>query len=78
MNVDVKLFMDYAKYLPPGSGEMPVSLSLEEGSTGETVMEKLGIPSGTQESILVNGRHYNGGPLKDGDIVAIFPPVAGG
>ena len=43
------------------------------------VLEKMGIPAGEVSILLVNGFHQNPEtPVKDGDIVALFPPVGGG
>lgn len=43
------------------------------------VLEKLGIPAGEVSILLVNGFHQKPEtPVKDGDILALFPPVGGG
>ncbi len=79
MNIEVKLFFDLAKYLPSGHNKGKVSMSLERGSTIQGIIGELGIPPQMQKVILVNGiKPKNEGKLKDGDIVAIFPPMAGG
>ena len=43
------------------------------------VLKKMGIPAGEVSILLVNGSHKTPEtPVKDGDIVALFPPVGGG
>jgi molybdopterin converting factor small subunit len=80
MNIEVKVFYNLAEYLPPESLNQKNCISLEEGSNIKTILEKLGIPEQMTKVILVNGIKptSNETPLKDGDLVAIFPPLAGG
>jgi molybdopterin converting factor small subunit len=80
MNIEVKLFFDLAKYLPPeASKSNSVSISLKEGSTIQELIDKLNLPPKMTKVILVNGiKPKNETKLKDGDLVAIFPPMAGG
>lgn len=43
------------------------------------VLEKMNIPAGEVSILLVNGFHQTPeSAVKDGDIVALFPPVGGG
>ena len=43
------------------------------------LMKKLDIPAEDVAIILINGFHSKPeSPVKDGDIVSLFPPVAGG
>lgn len=80
MNIEVKLFFNFSQYLPPGSKEGKVSLSIDEGLTIEGLMERLGISPELPRMIVLNGiieqnSHRN---LKEGDVVAVFPPLFGG
>ena len=57
------------------------SLNMSEGSTIQTVLEKLHIPREENNLIfLVNGLPHkkNTYSLKNGDIIAIFPQIGGG
>ena len=79
MNLEVELFYDLVKYLPPGSKNRKCSISMEDGSTIQELVNKLGLPSEMPKIILVNGiRPQNGIKLHEGDVIAIFPPIAGG
>lgn len=45
----------------------------------KTVAEHLGIALDEIAILLINGRHSTPeAPIKDGDVVALFPPVGGG
>lgn len=79
MRIEVRLFATLVSYLPPGSGGGTAMVELPDGGTVDDVAAHLGIPSGLQRIILVNGR--DAGPdrrLTAGDIVTLFPPLAGG
>ncbi len=79
MRIEVRLFATLASYLPPGSGGGTVIIELPTGSTVNDVAAQLGIPSDLQRIALVNG--HDAGPdrhLSAGDIVTLFPPLAGG
>lgn len=79
MNIEVKLFYNLAEFLPPEIKNKKDSLSLEEGATIKNLLDRLGIPEQMTRVILVNGiRPKDGAKLQEGDVVAIFPPLAGG
>jgi molybdopterin synthase sulfur carrier subunit len=79
VEVEVKIFATLRKYAPGlGIGE-PLTLSLNDATTLDQLVERLGIPGNEVKVIMVN---FHAQPtdylLADGDRVAIFPPVAGG
>ncbi|MBI5966989.1 MAG: MoaD/ThiS family protein [Deltaproteobacteria bacterium] len=79
MKVEVKLFANFREYLPAGSDKYSCSLDLEEGTTVGQVLEKLKIPESIPMITLVNGIHRSPeDPLQPGDVLSVFPPVAGG
>lgn len=81
MNVEVRLFA----YFRDGR-EKKYSMEIEEGATAMYILEKLDIPLEAVALLLVNGvdiltdgvKSVEAKPLKDGDIIALFPPVGGG
>ncbi|MBI3304390.1 MAG: MoaD/ThiS family protein [Deltaproteobacteria bacterium] len=80
MQIEVKLFANLRKLLPPGSSGSKTKITLEEGATIETLIHHLRIPLELAQMVLVNGeqtREFDR-PLTEGDAVSIFPPVAGG
>ena len=79
MKVEVGLFATLAGYLPPSASGDSVILDLPEGSTLGDLVRVLAIPADLECLQVVNGRDAPPDqPLADGDVVSIFPPLAGG
>jgi molybdopterin converting factor small subunit len=79
VKVEVRLFATFAPFLPPGSVAGTAMLELAEGDTVAEVGERLGIPAALPRITLVNGD--DAAPdrrLVAGDVVSLFPPLAGG
>ncbi|MGB9769525.1 MULTISPECIES: MoaD/ThiS family protein [Caldisericum] len=74
MNVKVKLYGDYLKY-----GPEETYIDIEEDSTVEDVLNRLGIKERKYIIVLVNlKRAWFEDKLNDGDVVSVFSPVGGG
>lgn len=79
MEVEVKLFATLRDYLPKGSGRFSCKLEIDGQARVQEILTKLNIPEEIPKIILVNGVHGKKDQvLKDGDVLSIFPPVAGG
>jgi molybdopterin converting factor small subunit len=79
MRVEVKLFANFREYLPPGSGSYTRLLDLAEGTTIREVLENLKVPLSMPMILLVNGVYKQADEaLQAGDVLSVFPPVAGG
>ena len=79
MEIKVKLFATLRDYLPKGSGQYSCKLKVNSTDTVRDVLKRLKIPDEIPKIILVNGVHTNlERVLKGGDILSVFPPVAGG
>ena len=74
MKVTVKLFASLRKdRFAVDDGDY------QEGTTVGHILASLHIPEADAAIIFINGRHGEpDSPLKDGDLLAIFPPVGGG
>jgi len=76
--------MKFKKHLPSDSLDGKAMISLEEGSTLEDLLNILNIQINEPKLIMINGisqgisTKVNNQLLKEGDIVSIFPPIAGG
>jgi molybdopterin converting factor small subunit len=76
ISITIKFFADLRKYGPKKD-----DINLPEGSSIQKILEKYKIPTTNRNIIiLVNGtphktRNYI---IKEGDVIAIFPPIAGG
>jgi molybdopterin synthase sulfur carrier subunit len=79
MEIEVKLFATLRDYLPKGSDQFSCKLELNSTDTVRDVLKKLKIPEESPKIILVNGVHCDlDRILEFGDVLSIFPPVAGG
>jgi len=79
MEIEVKLFATLRDYLPKGSGRFSCKMEIDGDMRIQDILSKLKIPEEIPKIILVNGIHGKKDQvLKEGDVVSIFPPVAGG
>ena len=79
MQIEVKLFATFRNHLPPGSGPFSSSIEVETGQTIRDVLEHFRIPEDTPKILLVNGLHARPQDvLQEGDVLSVFPPLAGG
>jgi molybdopterin converting factor small subunit len=79
VRVEVRLFATLARYLPDDNQAGATFLDVAEDSTVADVALALGIPAGLSRIILVNdGDADEERRLRAGDVVTLFPPLAGG
>jgi molybdopterin converting factor small subunit len=79
MKVTVKLFATLRDFLPSGSDGYEAELEVEEGAMVKDVIETLRIPADTRLIIFINSVHADEKTiLHEGDVLAMFPPLAGG
>ncbi len=79
MKIKIHLFANFRDYLPRGTFTSSCELDVEYSDSVADVLEHLRIPSDHSKIILINGSHSKETDLlKEGDIVSVFPPVAGG
>jgi molybdopterin converting factor small subunit len=79
INIEVQLYFDLAQYLPAGAKEKKFPMTLAEGTTIQNLLNKLALPEDITKVIVVNGlTATTERKLQTGDVVAIFPPMAGG
>ena len=81
MKIVVKLFATLREYLPSGSDKYSCTMDLKEATTVAEIVEQLKIPREIPLIILVNGIQHQEKEkkvLQEGDVLSIFPPVAGG
>jgi sulfur carrier protein ThiS len=84
MQITFKLYAGLTQYLPPEArvgNAMP--LELPEGTTVRQAMEPFNLPMKIVKLVLVNGvyiapEQWPTQRLREGDVLAIWPPVAGG
>ena len=79
MKVRLKLFATFRRYLPPGTQGNACDVVVPEETPISELLSRFGVPEKESLMILVNGR--DAGPdwiLQEGDVVAVFPALAGG
>lgn len=79
MRLEVYLYASLASHLPERSGSNSCTMDIAEGTSIEGLLRHLKIPLEIPKIIFLNGIHAEPQQvLKDGDRVAVFPPIAGG
>jgi molybdopterin synthase sulfur carrier subunit len=80
VRIELQLFATLAAYLPADAVGGSARIELDRPLTAVQLVRSLGIPDDLPRMILVNGRDavLGGTTLQDGDVVTVFPPLAGG
>lgn len=84
MKITFKLFASLQDYLPvEAKMKNALELDLPDGTTVQQVIERFGLPQKSCHLVLIDGHFVppaerSSRPLKDGNTLAIWPPIAGG
>ena len=83
MKITVKLFATLGQYLPEGSADHQAVVEVADGAAATEVMAALGLAEENCHLVLVNGVYLEPSrrgshALSENDVLAIWPPVAGG
>lgn len=83
MRVTLKLYATLAEYLPAGTTNNTISIELPASASPHQALDSRGVPRARAHLLLVNGTYVppgerDAGSLQEGDVVAAWPPVAGG
>ena len=83
MKITIKLFALLAKYLPEHAVRNEAEIEVEDGTTVHQVFVLLNLPSEHCHLVLVDGVYVEQTDretrqLKEGEALAVWPPVAGG
>ncbi|PUE63068.1 molybdopterin synthase sulfur carrier subunit [Limnohabitans sp. 2KL-17] len=84
MNITFKLFATLTDYLPVEARRSnQISLDVAADASINQIIEPFGMPPKLVHLVLVNGKYIapedrGTTTLVDGDVLAIWPPVAGG
>lgn len=84
MNITFKLFATLTDYLPADARRSnQVALDVSPDATISQIIEPFGLPAKLVHLVLVNGKYIApenrmSTTLVEGDVLAIWPPIAGG
>jgi sulfur-carrier protein len=79
MRLEICLYASLASHLPDKADGNSCLMDVEDGVSVETLLTDLNIPLHVAKIIFLNGIHAElSTTLKDGDRLAVFPPIAGG
>lgn len=83
MNITLKLFATLSDLLPTGAFQNAAVVEVPEGVNLNWMIDEYKVPRDLAHLVLVNGLFHcdterDDIVLKEGDVLAIWPPVAGG
>lgn len=84
MRITFKLFASLTDYLPPAARQGNIiELDVAVDASISQIIEPFGLPPELVHLVLVNGAYVEpeqrlSRTLADGDVLAIWPPIAGG
>ncbi len=84
MQITFKLYAGLAQYLPDEASNNRVDIDILETESINGIMNRLNVPLEKVHLVLINGvyvqpQHRDEAQVfKDGDTLAVWPPVAGG
>jgi sulfur carrier protein ThiS len=83
MNVNIEFYASLMKYLPPGKSRFRREIKVDDGLILSRLIEQFHISAAEAHIVLVNGHYVDSEyresrELVEGDVVSIWPPVAGG
>jgi molybdopterin converting factor small subunit len=84
MHITFKLYASLTEHLPPAARTSNrMALDVSEGAAIAQIIEPFGLPEKLVHLVLVNGVYVEPADrltrvLKEGDVLAIWPPIAGG
>jgi molybdopterin converting factor small subunit len=83
MRIIVKLYASLAEYLPPEAQSNSFPFEIDAAATPHTVLDLCRVPRARAHLLLINGTYVPPAErdtlaLAEGDVLAAWPPVAGG
>jgi len=84
MKITFKLYATLQDKLPAAAVDNAIGVDVEDQITLFELIDQFNVPRESAHLVLINGTYFGHdersqpGLLSDGDVVAIWPPVAGG
>ncbi len=82
--ITLKLYANLGELLPPGAHENAAEVEVPDNATLNGIIDRFRVPRELAHLVLINGNFVCAedrdvpGRLREGDTLAIWPPVAGG
>ena len=82
MKIELKLFASLKECQPQAKGGI-LNIEVADGTTPRDLIDQYNIPMESVHLLLINGTYVapdqsDGVTLQEGDVVAMWPPIAGG
>ncbi len=83
MKIRFKLYATLSDYLPENAAGNAIEIDVPDDASPHAVIDRFHVPRQLTHLVLVNGVYADKAQrdeamLKDGDTLAVWPPVAGG
>ncbi len=82
MKMYLELYASLMSHLPPGTSRHRREIKVETGTNVQQIIDQYKIPNEMAHIVLVNGvfvcEDRSQHELKEGDVLSMWPPVAGG
>ena len=83
MQISIEFYASLMQYLPPGKSRFRREIRVDDAQRLDKLIEQFHIPEKMAHIVLVNGKFVDADKrqereLVEGDVVSIWPPVAGG
>ena len=83
MKITLKLYASLKQYLPAGTSQNEAEIEISDGASVQAVLDSIGMHEGIYKLVMVNGvfivpEDRETRLFVEGDVFAIWPPVAGG
>jgi sulfur carrier protein ThiS len=83
MRITLKLFASLGQFLPAGARAHAVTAEVRDGATAHEILDQFGVPRAKAHLVLLNGVYLDAGArnearIRPDDVLAVWPPVAGG
>jgi sulfur-carrier protein len=83
MEITLKLYAGLTQYLPENSDKHCTKLNISSSETAFSILEQFNVPKESAHLVLLNGVYLEPEArekpnFSEGDMLAVWPPVAGG
>lgn len=83
MKIKLKLYATLSDYLPDGAVDNAIDIEVPDDASPNWIIDRYRVPRELSHLVLVNGvfayrSEREAAILKEGDTLAIWPPIAGG